>query len=146
PDGARLALERRRALVLARGNGARQRTIVRRLALYSSIIGWSQNGRWFPFTSGKRLFITPGDGTAMRRIPDHVGAAVWSPDSRSLAYTDAASGQIFASRLGAGPTPVTNEPPNSQPRVLGWSADSTRLFYADTESPGRAALHLETAS
>jgi Tol biopolymer transport system component len=146
PDGARLALQRHRALVLARGNGTRQRTIVRRLALYSSIVGWSANGRWFAFRSGQRLFITRGDGTAMRRVADNVGAAVWSPDSRSLAYTDGASGQIFVSRLGAGPTRVTNEPPNSQPSVLGWSADSTRLFYADTESPGRAALHLETAS
>lgn len=146
PDGARLALQRRRALVLARGNGTRQRTIVRRLPPDSSIIGWSPNGRWFAFTSGKRLFITHGDGSGMRRVADNVGAAVWSPDSRSLAYTDEGGGQIFVSRLGAAPTRVTNEPPNSQPSVLGWSADSTRLFYADTESPGRAALHLETAS
>jgi Tol biopolymer transport system component len=69
----------------------------------------------------------------MRPVADDVGAAVWSPDSRSLAYTDRASGQIYVSRLGAAPTRVTNEPPNSQPGVLDWSADSTRIFYADTE-------------
>jgi Tol biopolymer transport system component len=133
PDGARLALQRPHALVLARGNGTRQRTIVRRLPPISSIIGWSPNGRWFAFRSGPRLFITHGDGSGMRPVADDVGAAVWSPDSRSLAYTDRASGQIYVSRLGAAPTRVTNEPPNSQPGVLDWSADSTRIFYADTE-------------
>ena len=65
--------------------------------------------------------------------PHTSSAGTFTSCGFSLAYTDATSDQIFVSRAGCEPTPVTNEPPDSHVRVVGWSGNSTRLCYsADT--------------
>jgi tricorn protease len=138
PDGSRAALEARGDVWVVGEAGVAPRNLTHSAASAERDPSWSPDGQWIAYfsdTSGEyELWITPADGSPGARQLSELGPGfrlrpVWSPDSRSIAFSDNA-GAHFLTNVDSGRTIRFDIDPLARDPRFSWSHDSSWIAYA----------------
>jgi Tol biopolymer transport system component len=144
PDGSRLAFESGRDAVhqifIGRADGTGDNVQVTTGEHHHYLTDWSRDGRWLAFVefhpeTGADVWIAAVDGKGearpIVRTPSSEKEAVFSPDSRWLAYVSDESGryEVYLQPFpGPGSRTQVSSGGGEEP---AWSRDGRELFYRD---------------
>jgi tricorn protease len=149
PDGAKMAVEARGDIWIAPAGEGAQKNLTHSSGVAERDPAWSPDGRWiacFSDATGEyELTLISADGSATPRTLTKLGRgfrtrAVWSPDSRRIAFTDQAN-QLLVCSIADGRTTVVDRDRAQQPQYA-WSPDSRSIAYTRTGRNRLRALML----
>jgi len=148
PDGRQIVFDCRPEgnadIFVINGDGGQPRRLTTDPA-EDIVPSWSRDGRWIYFTSSRsgklQIWKTPSNGGEAVQLTKQGGfEPVESPDGRWIYFTqDRGSSSIRRVPVTGGEeNPVFDFHQNSYSRM--WTVDNEGIYFADTESPIRAAI------
>lgn len=137
PDGKRVVFGARGELFSVPAEKGQIRNVSRTPAAREIQVGWSPDGRWLTYMSDEtgeyELYVTAQDGSGQpRRITSNGDTwrfpAVWSPDSKYLAFGDT-NQTLHYVEVASGDVTEVDRSTRNDIDDYSWSADSKVIAY-----------------
>jgi Tol biopolymer transport system component len=129
PDGRRLLIASRRAVVVMAGDGSRRR-VVTPPAEPGAVIAdpsFAPDGRRFAYVDSGTIWLARLDRSGRRRLADG-RVPRWSPNGRTIAHLDGSGAVVLANaRTGRR---IRRLGPARGDETLDWSPDGRRLIFS----------------